>query len=454
MDSGITRLITPEGPVDLTDETDRVMFLMRQELGRAAFSRSLSKNVTRSALRRALEGLWVSGNPPYGYVIGPDGKLALGDPAEVEAVRWMFRQYAETADSLGDLVRRLNEMGFPPPHGGLSAGHWRRNALCKMLKNPAYVGDIAWNRVHRGKYSRVERGEVRQSSERRKRRALKNDQADVILSENAHPALVDRDTFATVARKLVAMRWKRTTPIPGGGEWVLSGLMRCGDCGEPMYGRKEEHRRGKQRYVYRRYFCSSNARHGKGSCRNNSVLQEWIVEALAALVCDSFADGANVELLTAQLEATAREEVRQTNAKVRALEEQLAELDAKIEHGKGNLLLIPADLVAGASAQLRKWQEERSKLAAERDSTAQAVAEDAATAARVSKALKRLQTLQKRITTAPPDQVRDVFRHLVKSVTVRFDHSRPRNQTHAVEIEVVTTPAATNLLPPAPRHRS
>jgi DNA invertase Pin-like site-specific DNA recombinase len=139
MQSGVTRILTHEGWIDLEDDTDRLLFNIRQDLGRAAYSKSLSRNVTRSAIERARRGLWVAGRPPYGYRIGDDGRLALGDPAMVETVRWIFRQYATTADSCGEICRKLIAIGAPrrpaAPQGRhpvgrpLAARHRQRPAL-------------------------------------------------------------------------------------------------------------------------------------------------------------------------------------------------------------------------------------------------------------------------------------------------------------------------------------
>src|SRR5262245_40167100 len=95
--AGVSKLLTAEGWIDLDSDVDRLMFNLKQDLSRSAYSKSLSKNVTRSALRRAREGRWVCARPPYAYVVGPDGHLAVADPAMAEAVHWIFVTYATTA---------------------------------------------------------------------------------------------------------------------------------------------------------------------------------------------------------------------------------------------------------------------------------------------------------------------------------------------------------------------
>jgi DNA invertase Pin-like site-specific DNA recombinase len=106
--AGVSRLLTQDGWTDFNSDLDRLLFNFRQDMSRAAFSKTLSKHITRSGIRQAKDGRWVCGRPPYGYDVGPDGHLAVGDLQKAEAVRWMFRTYAGTSASLGDLVRKLN----------------------------------------------------------------------------------------------------------------------------------------------------------------------------------------------------------------------------------------------------------------------------------------------------------------------------------------------------------
>src|SRR5262245_17721601 len=97
---------------------------------------------------------WVN-RIPYAYVIGPNGPLILGDPAKVEAIRFMFETYATTSVSLRELARKLERRGAPPPKGG-----WTRDVVGCWLHNQAYVGTFRWNAEHTGRHCRVKGGQV------------------------------------------------------------------------------------------------------------------------------------------------------------------------------------------------------------------------------------------------------------------------------------------------------
>ena len=55
----------------------------------------------------------------------------------------------------------------------------------------------------------------------------------VKLTENTHPAIIDRATWEKVQKKKF-VRTRHTTGASGEGK-PLAGLLFCGDCGSPMY---------------------------------------------------------------------------------------------------------------------------------------------------------------------------------------------------------------------------
>src|SRR5262249_57166741 len=113
-----------------------------------------------------------------------------------EVVRWMFRHFANSADSLGDVARKLREKGAPPPparrkkDGSAWGGEWTRFGVWTVLRNPAYLGRLVWNARRRGKYSRVCRREIAPVKGRRRSQGpQKNDPDDVRVGEGAPPPL-------------------------------------------------------------------------------------------------------------------------------------------------------------------------------------------------------------------------------------------------------------------------
>jgi site-specific DNA recombinase len=445
MEAGVTAILTNGEMIDLESDLDVVMLHLKQDLTHSAESRKIGARSARSCRDRARQGRWVAGKPPYGYVVGEGGKLVPGPAAETETVLWMFTRYAEGGASLGDLARELNERKVAGPG---RCGKWRRDTMHRMLTARVYTGTAVYNATHQGKYFRVGPEGVTATKGQRARRVFqRNAEADLIVVEANHPALIAPTLFARVQARLSASAWRRTTPQPGGGEWALSGLVRCGDCGGPMYGRKEAHTRPSGSYVYRRYFCSANSRAGKGVCRNNGVHQERLLRALAAFLRESFSNPARVAELRAELEKAAGDQAQDTARETARLEGQIAALDARIQTGRGNLLWLSRDMIAGAEGVLRGMEEERQALARRREALLQQAVQQEADREQVGQALRAIAELEASITTAPAALVRQALGRLIKSVTVEFNHALPANQSHAVAVHVTTTPEAADLLP-------
>jgi site-specific DNA recombinase len=440
LDAGVTRMLTPEGWTDWEDDVDRVLYNLRQDLTRAAYSKTISNNITRDGLARARAGKWVAGKPPPGYrAEGPKGdkRLTFGPGPEVAQVRWMFAHFDQTADSLGDVAARLNAdpAALRPPRG-----KWTRSSVRRILTNRAYVGDLVWNKTHQGKYHLVAGGELRQARGQRGKRAnVRNAPANLVVVENAHPALIDRATFARVQAKMVSMRWGTPRMRAGrqkDGEWVLSGLVRCADCGGGMIGHKEVHHRKGKVYVYRRYYCAANARNGKGTCRMSSVNEGRLLGELAADLKEQYANPAGFDQLLAEVREGGRADREQAEARLATLEARVAELDRLIAQGTDAALSAPKEHREKAWARVGEWEAQREAVAAERAEVGRAVEAGAADLEEVRLALEGLRDLEELIHTGTPGELREALVPLVERITVHFNHTRPANQSHAAEVEV------------------
>jgi site-specific DNA recombinase len=93
--------------------------------------------ITAGIERRAKEGRWYSGRPPFGYTLH-DGQLAP-DPITAPVVRHIYRLYGE--DRLGTIAiaHQLRAEHAPGPSAG-----WGHPAVHRVLTNPTYLGRIRW----------------------------------------------------------------------------------------------------------------------------------------------------------------------------------------------------------------------------------------------------------------------------------------------------------------------
>jgi DNA invertase Pin-like site-specific DNA recombinase len=128
----------------------------------AEYSRELSDKEFRGKSRIAQLGLWVGGNPAYGYrrlMLSANGTprqilergeqkslrtdrivLVPGPQEEVECIRVMFSM-ALKGESCRSIASNLNRQGMT--HFGR---RWLHGAVYQILKNPMYMGHSVWNR--------------------------------------------------------------------------------------------------------------------------------------------------------------------------------------------------------------------------------------------------------------------------------------------------------------------
>ncbi|MFZ5631769.1 MAG: recombinase family protein [Bacillota bacterium] len=191
--------------------------------------------------RKAREGCWTSGPPPFGYRIGPDKKLVVHE-SEAETVRLIFRLYSEGM-SMVPLAEYLNARGIPTPTTSkrwknAGTGLWHAGHISLILRTEAYVGEY-----------------------RTMKRSRKKKNGTVI----AVPAIVSRDQFSR-ANRLLAENGDLARGSRG-RQYLLRGLIYCGQCGLAMVGNSSG---GAGRRFY--YRCTGTVNHGRGkSCRNKQV---------------------------------------------------------------------------------------------------------------------------------------------------------------------------------------
>lgn len=186
-----------------------------------AYLDDLAKKTHRGLTGRALAGA-SAGGLPYGYRITGTGQRAI-DAAQAQVVRRIFADYLDGRTARA-IATALNREGVASPRGGtwaLSAIHGDQRRGIGILANPIYCGRQVWNRSQWIKHPETGRRVRRERPEH-----------EWITTEHPELAIVDAATFDAVQARLHA----RKTTASGGSHprHLLSGLLRCGQCGGPM----------------------------------------------------------------------------------------------------------------------------------------------------------------------------------------------------------------------------
>lgn len=283
-----THLKSAREPIDTTTAMGKQFFYML--VSYAEWERNvIRERMWSGKVRRAREGRSPGMPAPYGYRTGKETGTLEVEPREAGAIRLAF-DLAERGASVRQITLQLNRTGYPTRRGG----PWGTSMVSKLLRNPAYAGRLVWGR------RRVNPRHGRAPGEPR----YQAGEPLVHEAPAAIPALIEPDRFDRVQERLASNR--KLAPAAAGSEHLLSGLLRCGRCGESM----QYNRSGPWAY----YRCSARAQ-GLG-CYAGSVPAPALEQAVAAAVQERY--GARAETEARRMERGEQEKHR------RLLTEELA----------------------------------------------------------------------------------------------------------------------------------
>lgn len=176
------------------------------------YSDELSRKVKRGMNESAMKCRSNGSHRTFGYYTDEDLRLRIRED-EAPAVREIYKMIAE-GGTIAGCVRWLNDHGYK----GTMGREFKINAVRHILSNKRYIGYYKF---------------------------------DTIEIPDGVPAIVDKELFYDVQERLAQnkkfMTKKRT-------DFILSGKLYCGKCGEPMSG-CSGHGRSGEKYSY--YRCRS-----------------------------------------------------------------------------------------------------------------------------------------------------------------------------------------------------
>ena len=225
----------------------------------------LSENVRMVFDLKRREGKYIGGFPIYGYQKDPaDKNHIIPDPEAAEVVRQIF-QWSMEGRGRQNIAYLLNQQGVPNPTRYKAERGWTCNHPMKNdfgLWNKVTVGRILANEMYTGVMIQGRRKKVSYKS----KVIIDTPEDQWYRVEGTHEAIIDRATFEAVQRGL-----RLRTKTDGSGEaHLLSGLVKCADCGSTM----SKCSNGKQSYLR----CKLYADSGKQRlCTRHSVRLDQLI---------------------------------------------------------------------------------------------------------------------------------------------------------------------------------
>lgn len=346
------------------------------------YARDSAEKTKNALIGNAMKGRRMGGSAPYGYSLAGHPSLVL-NLAEAPLVSEAFSM-ALCGKSTGDIAKFLNGSGATTRSGQ----PFSKQSVAYMLRNPVYVGRLLYNR---------------KDSKRRKLRVAVKEFPEVSI-DNAFDAIVDEDTFNAVQAVLdgkAQQAFVETEHI-----YLLSGLLRCAECGSAMVGNSQSGgRSGKKRYVY----CCKN--HGKGGCcATKDVNADYIENAVAEAVVPMV----NECLASVDVKALLQEEIKTVAAQIVRIEKQIKHCDKEIGQAF-SFLSSPNPNIAQCAEKKVQSETERKAQLEEALSTYRKKRDELLSACKSPKQLTRESLLQDR------SAARTIIHLLIQSIDVGAD---------------------------------
>ncbi|WP_410770162.1 recombinase family protein [Fontibacillus sp. BL9] len=195
---------------------------------------------------------------------GEDSVLKINH-IEAELVRKIFRMYG-SGQGLRSIANQLNAEGYKTKPGNAFSSV----AVKTIINNPIYIGKIRYN--------------VRENWNEKRRKGTNK---DPIVVDSEHEPIISTELWEAVQKfyKKKAV----SAPRKFDGIYLLTGLMRCPQCGATLVAHRVNDTLKNGEKVVRRYYIRSNFRN-KGSrvCNSNSVkadfAESYVIQRIAGVV--------------------------------------------------------------------------------------------------------------------------------------------------------------------------
>lgn len=317
--------------------------------GMSKGERNRIKIRVRSAMsaQAKIEGRYLGGRPPYGYMLadaGPHpnpGKAADGkrlhrlipDPIAAPVVRRIYAEFLRgTGRGYRAIAENLTRDGILPPsaHDRARNPHrttvgWPTSVIRVILTNPRYTGRQVWNKQRKQEVLL----DIRNVADGYTTKMKWNEAGSWIWSDQvAHEPLISVEDFEAV-QALIASRAHKSSSLPRENlkttrPYQLRGLLYCGICGRKMQA-STAHGTIYYRCVYPDQYATANhIPHPRGIY----LREDAVVPQLDAWLAKAFSPHRIQETVAALIDASAEDD--DSAALADAHRKQLAECDRKL----------------------------------------------------------------------------------------------------------------------------
>lgn len=218
------------------------------------YSANLAREVAKVQRENGLRAMHNGGDAPLGYDVTNDKRYAI-NKEEAQAVKIIFDMYVN-GYSYSNIIDKLNDLGYKTKRGN----KFGKNSLHGILSNEKYTGVYVFNKTQRKGINGKRNGHKQKSED------------EIIKVEGGMPQIIGKDIFIQ-AQEMMQKRKKAPGSHKAITLYLLTGIIKCGECGHAMQGNKRKDKYGNDYISYR---CG--CRKQKRDCKNKEIKREYLEE--------------------------------------------------------------------------------------------------------------------------------------------------------------------------------
>lgn len=320
-------LICTEEGLDTSSAFGKLIFIIMSSI--CEMERENIKTQTMEGRReKARQGKWNGGTAPYGYSIGGDDVLVVNEE-ERPVIELIYHKFSETDWGFNKIAKYLNNSGIQKNiHiSDRELSLWSASMIKNIIDNEVYYGKMPYGK-----------------------RTLKTIQGedkrvwtdDYILEDGQHEGIISEETWLTAKRRRIQTQGKREKTIGLGREHLLTGILKCPECGSPMYATRRGTTDKDMLYYYK---CGRQTKVTGHVCSYTKQLRQeeinaQVFQAIVNMIdCGQFAEEVDAKLQkevdTERIDQdiqNVKKELSNTKANKNSLEVELDSLSADTPH--------------------------------------------------------------------------------------------------------------------------
>ena len=272
------------------------------------YSANLAREVAKGQKENALKALHNGGDAPLGYDVAFDKTYVINEE-EAQAVKIIFDMYIN-GYSYSNIIDKLNDLGYKTKRGN----KFGKNSLHGILSNEKYTGVYVFNKTQRKGVNGKRNGHKQKSDD------------EIIKVEGGMPQIIDKVVFLQ-AQEMMQKRKKSPGAHKATTLYLLTGLIRCGECGHAMQGNKRKDKYGNDYISYR---CG--CRKQKRDCNNKEIKRDYLEEFILQEIEKNILNDEAIPVLSKALNEKINDKTESNEELLKSLEQRLDKVNKEISN--------------------------------------------------------------------------------------------------------------------------